>query len=81
VDRQFIVSKLFEQILIVVPDLQDVPMNEQSNLADLGIDSVDRQEILILTLEAINLELPMVQIHGKRNIGELADFFFSKKAA
>lgn len=77
-DRHTILSTIIDQIRIVVPDLATSPIGEQDNMTALGIDSMDRQEILILTLEAINLNLPMVQLHGQRNLGELANLLLLK---
>ena len=48
-------------------------MGPGDSMADLGVDSVSRQEVLILSMEALNLDLPMVQLFGPRNIGELAE--------
>jgi polyketide biosynthesis acyl carrier protein len=47
-------------------------------MADLGLDSVSRQEVLIMTMEEIGLNLPMVQLFGPRNIGELTDLLHAK---
>ena len=80
-DRDNILSTILTQIREVVPDLAAHPFRPEDAMGDIGIDSVDRQEILILTLEAIGLDISMVQLHGPRNIGELADLLHAKLAA
>jgi polyketide biosynthesis acyl carrier protein len=80
-DRDTILATIIKQIRIVVPDLDGETIGPQDAMADLGVDSIDRQEIIILTLEALGLEIPMVQLHGPRNLGELADLLHAKLAA
>lgn len=48
-------------------------------LAELGANSVDRSEIVMMTLEKLDLTIPLVETFGPRNIGELADLLSSKK--
>ena len=50
----------------------------RSGMVDIGIDSISRQDVLVLTMEALGLNLPMVQLFGPRNIGELADLLHAK---
>ncbi|HEU0123688.1 MAG TPA: hypothetical protein VFQ91_24370 [Bryobacteraceae bacterium] len=50
-------------------------------MGTLGLDSVERHEVLILTLEAIGLDVPLVALHGPRNIGELAELLHAKLLA
>jgi polyketide biosynthesis acyl carrier protein len=40
---------------------------------------VDRAEIITLTLEALALRTPRVELFGPRNIGELADLLYAKR--
>jgi polyketide biosynthesis acyl carrier protein len=47
-------------------------------LIDLGANSVDRAEIVMLVQESLNISIPRVELFGPRNIGELADLFLQK---
>ena len=80
-DKNKIFLIIVEQIYIVCPNLVGTPIDPNDQMSELGIDSVDRQEIIILVLEVIGLELPMVQLHGPKNLGELADLLFIKCGA
>lgn len=80
-DRDLILSIILEKVRLVVPELQQAPCGPEDALSDLGLDSVERHEVLILTLEAISLDLPLVELHGPRNIGELANLLHAKLAA
>jgi polyketide biosynthesis acyl carrier protein len=48
-------------------------------MSQLGLDSVERQEVVMLTLEAIGLEIPLVQLRGPRTIGDLAELLHAKR--
>jgi len=80
-DRDFILSIILEKVREVVPDLQQTEWGPADAMSDLGLDSVERHEVLVLTLEAMGLNLPLVELHGPRNIGELANLLHAKLAA
>ncbi|MBL4837428.1 MAG: acyl carrier protein [Kordiimonadaceae bacterium] len=69
---------LINEIRLTIPELVDHPIARNDAMADLGVNSMERGEILIATLEAINLEIPMTQLHGPSNLGELADLIHAK---
>ncbi len=77
-DRDAILATILAKISEVVPDLAGQTIRADESLADLGVDSIERSEVIILTLEEIGLEIPMSQLHGPRNIGELADLLHAK---
>ncbi len=82
VNREVILGIIREKIRAVVPDLP--PRSELrpgDSMSDLGLDSMERHEVVVLTLDAMNLDLPLVQLHGPRNIGELADLLYAKLPA
>ena len=71
-DRDTILAVVIAQIRIVVPELQAEAIGAGDAMADLGLDSVSRQEVLILSMEQLGLNLPLVQLFGPKNLGELA---------
>ncbi|MFN7648269.1 MAG: phosphopantetheine-binding protein [Acidobacteriota bacterium] len=68
-----------ENIRAVVPDLSETPITASDTMSQLGLDSVERQEVVMLTLEAIGLEIPLVQLRGPRTIGDLAELLHAKR--
>lgn len=72
VDKDGIFAVIVNQIRIVVPDLADRAIHASDSMADLGIDSIERGEIILATMEQLGLDIPLVQLHGPRNLGELA---------
>ena len=65
----------------VVPSLETHEFSVDERLQDLGADSVDRAEILMLVLESLALQIPRIELFGPRNIGELADLLDRKLSA
>ncbi|GAB7536562.1 acyl carrier protein [Burkholderia sp. 3C] len=80
-NRDAILNILFSKVVEVVPDLQGRTLAPADSMAELGLDSIERHEALVLTLEAIGLEVPLVKLHGPRNLGELADLLHARLAA
>lgn len=62
----------------IVPGLDDHQFVPSDRLADLGANSVDRAEIVMMVQESLGLSVPRVELFGPKNIGELADLFLSK---
>jgi acyl transferase domain-containing protein/acyl carrier protein len=65
----------------VEPKLEKVPLKTTDSLKQLGIDSVNRAEILTMVMEELDLHIPLIQLAGAQNIGELAGLFATKLEA
>ncbi|EGD47495.1 phosphopantetheine-binding protein [Ruminiclostridium papyrosolvens DSM 2782] len=62
----------------VIPELEGYEFKPSDRLVDLGANSVDRAEIITMTLESLSLQIPRVELFGANNIGELADVLYKK---
>ena len=62
----------------VLPNLVDHQFQFADSLRDLGANSIDRSEIVMLTLESLSLRIPLVQVAKAENIGELASLLHAK---
>ena len=62
----------------VIPELAGHDFNQDDRLKDLGANSVDRAEIVMMTMESMNLQIPRVELFGARNLGELVDVLYAK---
>ncbi|WP_439542273.1 acyl carrier protein [Hyphomicrobium sp.] len=74
-------ATLLVQIRDVVPELGGHAFARTESMADLGVNSIERSEVLLLTLDALGLKMSPVAFHGARNIGELSDLIHAKLAA
>jgi polyketide biosynthesis acyl carrier protein len=62
----------------ILPGLDAHPFADADRLVDLGANSVDRAEIAMMVQETLGLAVSRVELHGPRNIGELAELFLTK---
>jgi polyketide biosynthesis acyl carrier protein len=65
----------------VVPQLETHAFAENDSLRDLGANSIDRSEIVMMTLEAMAMDIPLSETLQARNIGELAQLLADRKAS
>ncbi|NEQ84925.1 MAG: acyl carrier protein [Moorea sp. SIO2I5] len=65
----------------IAPELEEVPISPTDSLKNLGIDSVNRAEIIMIVMEDLSLNIPRIELAGSKNIGELADIFVEKLEA
>jgi polyketide biosynthesis acyl carrier protein len=76
--RHDLVELITSHAKAVVPSLQTHQFAPHERLQDLGANSVDRAEILMLVLESLSLQIPRIELFGAKNIGELADILSRK---
>lgn len=69
-----ILKKIISEIMIDI-DINSVTM--QKSLKDLGMNSVDRANILLQAMESLQVNVPMMKFATVKNIGEIADVFNS----
>ncbi|MDO9104223.1 MAG: acyl carrier protein [Methylovulum sp.] len=62
----------------VIPELAAHPFQAGDQLAELGANSIDRADIIMMTLESLALRIPLVALAEAKNIGELADLLHAK---
>jgi polyketide biosynthesis acyl carrier protein len=62
----------------VVPTLQQHCFKPGDSLRELGANSIDRSEIVLMTLESLSLSIPLVETARARNIDELVGVLHAK---
>jgi polyketide biosynthesis acyl carrier protein len=76
------VQDIFEVIIRhvrdVIPGLAGHAFSFTDSLRELGANSVDRSEIIALTLESLCLNIPLIEVARAQNIGELASILHEK---
>lgn len=71
--RNEVWDALNTSILEVLPITH--PIKAEESLRDLGANSVDRAEIIMLTLARLKLKIPLVEFASAKNIAGLMDVF------
>lgn len=62
----------------VLPRLAQHDFQHADSLRELGANSVDRSEIIMMTLESLSLKIPLVTMAKAQNIGELAGIIHAR---
>ncbi len=73
-----IITIIAEHVRAVVPTLEAHQFSHDDKLKELGANSVDRSEILMMTMESLSLKISLVDLASARNIGELAGILREK---
>ncbi len=76
-DKAYIFSILKKSIAEIMIDMDIDSITMQKNLKELGMNSVDRADILLQTMESLQVNVPMMKFATANNIGEIADVFKS----
>lgn len=64
----------------VIPRLEQHAFQSTDSLRALGANSIDRSEIVMMTLEVLELDIPLAETIKAENIGELAALLAGKLA-
>jgi polyketide biosynthesis acyl carrier protein len=62
----------------VIPSLEDRPIESNDSLRALGANSIDRSEIVMMTLGSLSLNVPLLELARAENIGELTSILHGK---
>ncbi|NET40879.1 phosphopantetheine-binding protein [Okeania sp. SIO2B3] len=62
----------------MAPELEEVPLGKTDRFNNLGINSVNRAEIIMTVMEEFWLNVPRIELARAKNIGELPDLFLGK---
>jgi polyketide biosynthesis acyl carrier protein len=66
---------LRNNIIEIEPELENTPITSSDSMKQLGVPSVSRVEILMLTMESLGIVVPNSELTSARNIGEVVDVF------
>lgn len=77
-DKQSIFDVIVQHTREVIPALAERAITPTDSLKLLGANSVDRSEIIMMTLETLELDIPLMQMARADNIGELAEIMLGK---
>lgn len=71
--QQMIFTLLKEHIVQVIPELAGTPIEPTDTLKQLGADSMERVDILVMTIEKLSLKAPLIEFANTNSLGELAE--------
>ena len=68
-----------ENILDMIPELDLSEVTMKDSLKEIGANSVDRADIIMFTMESLNIRIPMVKFGNAANIGDIVDIMYEAK--
>lgn len=75
-------DKIFEMIKVnlidILPELVDETITMEHSLKELGANSIDRAEIILETLEEIQMHISMIKFGKAKNIGEIIEIMLQE---
>ncbi|MFF0828634.1 acyl carrier protein [Brevibacillus sp. NPDC003359] len=78
-NRQEITAVIIKNLYEIVPELEGRELRLEDRLSDLGLNSVDRADLISMVMEDLSLlQTQRSQFIGMSSIGELADGFLGK---
>ena len=73
------IFELVKSIIVkVIPKFAEVDIQPSDSLKNLGVNSIERMEITMLTMEELEIDIPRTELLGPKNIGELIALLESK---
>lgn len=79
--KQNVFETVKSVILEVLPDLNPELVTIEKQLKELGANSIDRMEVVTMSMEALGLKLPMMTFAQVSNIEGLVDVLTEKVEA
>ncbi|KLT68805.1 MULTISPECIES: phosphopantetheine-binding protein [Flavobacterium] len=73
-----IIEQIRENLLEIIPELEGKIISNDEKLSDIGANSIDRAELIALTLEQLEKEIPRIELAGAQTINELAELIAEK---
>jgi polyketide biosynthesis acyl carrier protein len=76
--KQEIIKTIRKNLADIIPELVEPDISADTSFTDMGANSIDRSELIMLTLEHFNLNIPRIEFVGANTINQLADLIDSK---
>lgn len=67
-----VLARIRENLLAVVPEVDPAAIVPDQDLATLGANSIDRADIVAMTMEDLGVAVPVTEFAEVRNVGTLA---------
>lgn len=67
------IEKVIIEVVADIMDLSEEEISRDTNVKEIGANSIDRMDIISDSLEKLNLNLPMVNFANFKTVGDLAE--------
>lgn len=73
-----VVELIRQNLVEIMPELEGETFSNDEELTELGANSIDRGELITLTLEKLDLDMSRLEFAGAKNINALAELITKK---
>ena len=77
--KEDIFEVIQQNIMEVLEEIHKDMVQIDKSMKDLGANSVDRMEIIAMTMEALDVKIPLVEFGSVKNIQGLVDLLYEKR--
>jgi polyketide biosynthesis acyl carrier protein len=78
IDKEYVREVLLSSVRQLSPALSDYKFAKGDSLASLGVNSMERVEIIVDALATLSLRIPMADTTVATNIDELVDLLYER---
>jgi polyketide biosynthesis acyl carrier protein len=78
VTKEQIFAIIKSNLLEILPDLNESSITLEVSMKDIGTNSIDRADVILQTMETLNLKFSLHELGGINNIQGLVDFLHAK---
>ena len=75
-NKDTIFSLIKKHIIDILPSLSDNDIQATGKMADLGLNSIDRAEVLVAVMEELKIKIPLISLGKMKNINDVVEVFF-----
>ena len=75
-----VITLIKNNLIEIIPELEGEKIEVTEPLVAIGANSIDRGELIMLTLEALELEVSRIEFVGAQTIDDLADLMLHHQA-
>lgn len=72
-DEDRIYAAVKRNLLVVVPDIEPESITMDCTLDDLGLNSIDRADVLTMAMEELAISVPIMEFRRGSNIRSLVE--------
>ncbi len=76
-------QEIFDVLKKHVAEIMELDTSElviEKSLKELGANSIDRMDIIVETMEELEIKIPMVNFGNCKNMKDIVDVFYNEKA-
>ncbi len=77
-NREDIFNVIKTCVIDVLPEMESHTFRDGDTLEELGANSMNKADIIMLTLEELSLNIPRIEVFGPKSVGDLADLLYGK---